>query len=314
MDSRSRRTVLKAAAGLVAIAAIVANWRAVSFHVANAISPPYDPAFYEQSFVVEDGVIYRLDDDGQRYPIVRHFTEGFEDAAGIRDLIGIERGWTSFTLQSPEAPTVSNYVNLSQQILDGQAEFLDNRVEPSSERAHSGAQSLLAMSVAPGRGMCCTKASLNTDLLHFVKGDEVWFSAWFYVEEAGDFITLMDLESTFVRGQPGMRIRLHKGLLEFELAKWEPNRVYRQPENDRIAFPTERWVQIEARLTLSEEEDGTIQLLQDGRLIIDRQGQTLPFAEAVYDNLQVGLSAYTGGPEPAILYVDDLAISAEPLH
>lgn len=295
---------------IIAAVLIAANWRAVSFAVVNAISPPYDEDFYEQSFVVEDGVIYRLDDDGQRYPVLRRFADDFEDAAGIEDLIGIERGWTSFTLQSPEAPAVSDYVDLAQRILNGESGFLDNRVEPSSDRAHSGAQSLKAVSVAPGSGMCCTKASLDTGLLYFTRGDEVRFSAWYYLEQPVEYVTLMDLESTFVRGQPGMRIRLHRGLLEFELAKWEPNQVYRQPEANRIAFPTGRWVLIEARLTLSEGPDGVIQLFQNGALVIDRRGQTLPFAEAVYDSLEVGLSAYTGGPQPAILYVDDLAISA----
>ncbi len=49
-------------------------------------------------------------------------------------------------------------------------------------------------------------------------------------------------------------------------------------------------------------------------LIIDRRGQTLPFAGAVYDSLEIGLSAHSFGPETAILYVDDLFISAENMH
>jgi hypothetical protein len=70
-------------------------------------------------------------------------------------------------------------------------------------------------------------------------------------------------------------------------------------------------VLIEARLLLSENDDGIVQLWQDDRLVIDRRGQTLPFAEAVYDSLEIGLTVRTTGPEPAILYVDDLMISAE---
>lgn len=308
---------MRAAAALGSVAVIVAvaaNLRAISFTVVNAFSPPYAGDFYQKNFAVDEGVIYRLDDDGQRYAVLRHFSEDFENAAGIRDLIDIERGWTTLTLQSPRAPTASDYVNLSRQILDGDSDFLDNLVEPSSERAHSGEQSLVAVSVAPGRGMCCTKASLGTSLMHFTKGDEVWFSAWYFVEEAGEFITMMDLESTFVRGHPGMRIRLHQGFLELELAKWMPNEIYRQPEGGRTPFPIRRWVLVEAHLTLSEEPDGTVQLFQNGAPIIDRRGQTLPFAEAVYDNLEVGLSAYSSGPQTAVVYVDDLTISAEPLR
>jgi hypothetical protein len=317
MNHKSRRTILKIAAAfafIMVIVAIVANWRPISFTIINFVSEPYDKAFYEKNFVEENGVIYRIDDDGERYPVLRYFSEDFENVITIRDLIGIERGWTTFGLQSPKAPTVTDYINLNHQILLGEGDFLDNRIEPSSEQAHAGLRSLKALAVAPDIGMCCTKASLGTGLMHFAKGDNVWFSAWYYIEEAGEFITLMDLESTFVRGYPGLRIRLHKGYLEFELAKWVPNDVYRQPEDEEILFPIGRWVFVEAHLLLSENDNGIIQLLQDDTLIIDRRGQTLPFADAVYDSLEIGLSAYTSGPETAILYVDDLMISAEKVH
>lgn len=314
MSQISRKTFLKIAAAMaliMLIAPIVVNWRPISFNLMNFISEPYDKAFYEKSFDVENGVIYRMDDDGARYAVLRHFSDGFEDATTIRDLVSIERGWTQLTLLSPEAPTVAESNDLANRILLGESDYLDNRIEPSTEQAHTGQMSLKALAVAPDSGMSCTKASLHTLLLHFVEGDNIWFSAWYYIEEAGEFITLMDLESTFVRGWPGMRIRLQEGYLEFQFAKWEPNTVYRQPEGQRIPFPFNRWVLVEAHLLLSENDDGIIQLWQDDILIIDRRGQTLPFAEAVYDSLEIGLSAYSTGPETANLYVDDLVISSE---
>ncbi len=105
-------------------------------------------------------------------------------------------------------------------------------------------------------------------LLHFIEGDNVWFSAWYYLEEPEEYITLVDLESTFVRGYPGMRIRLQQGYLELEMAKWVPNEIYRQVEDEEISFPTGRWVFVEAHLVLSEKDDGVIQLFQDHKLII----------------------------------------------
>jgi len=72
---------------------------------------------------------------------------------------------------------------------------------------------LQAYAVAPAGGMCC-EASLHTTLLHFVKGDDFWFAAWFYVERPGKFNTLMDLETTFVERHPGMRIRLGRPAFE----------------------------------------------------------------------------------------------------
>jgi len=303
--------IAAAMALIMSIIAIVTNWRPISFNIMNLISEPYDKAFYDQNFDVENGLIYRIDDDGARYAVLRHFGDGFEDATTIGDLVGIDRGWTQLTLLSPEAPTVAESNDLANRILLGESDYLDNRIEPSTEQAHAGQGSLKALAVPPDSGMCCAKASLHTLLLHFVKGDNIWFSAWYYIDEAGEFITLMDLESPFVRGWPGMRIRLQNGYLDFELAKWEPNTVYRQPEGQRIPFPRKCWVLIEARLLLSENDDGIVQLWQDDRLVIDRRGQTLPFAEAVYDSLEIGLTVRTTGPEPAILYVDDLMISAE---
>jgi hypothetical protein len=317
MILKTRPNLLKIVAALAFIMlsiASAANWRLISFKIVNLISEPYDKAFYENNFDVENGVIYRMDDDGARFPVLRHFRDGFENAATIRELVSIERGWTQLTLQSPEAPNIPDFNSLAHQILLGEGDFLDNRIEPSSEQAHSGQQSLKALAVAPDSGMCCTKASLHTLLLHFVKGDDIWFSAWYYLEQGGEFITLMDLESTFVRGWPGMRIYLQRGYLGFEFAKWEPHEVYRQPEGEGIPFPLRRWVFVKAHLRLSDKDDGIIQLWQDDRLIIDDRGQTLPFADAVYDSLEIGLSAHTTGPETAILYVDDLLISTEQME
>jgi hypothetical protein len=48
-------------------------------------------------------------------------------------------------------------------------------------------------------------------------------------------------------------------------------------------------------------------------LLIDQQGQTLPLAGAIYDNLEIGISAHSFGPNPATVYVDDVEISDKPI-
>ena len=77
---------------------------------------------------------------GKLYPTRRHFEEGFEDATGVKDLIGPERGWTSFTLQSPAAPSIPEYNALRQRIMAGRA----TSSTTGSRRARS--------SPIPGRG------------------------------------------------------------------------------------------------------------------------------------------------------------------
>ena len=87
-----------------------------------------------------------------------------------------------------------------------------------------------------------------------------------------------------------MRIMIEDGAAMFEL-KWAGKPKYRQPQTERIRIPKGRWVNLKARLHLSESADGRVQLWQDGKKMIDEQGQTLPLTGAVYDSLEIGISA-----------------------
>ncbi|MFT4690898.1 MAG: heparin lyase I family protein [Verrucomicrobiia bacterium] len=273
----------------------------------------FDTEFYAKNYELIDGIPHVIDhESGKRYPTRRNFEDGFENADSIHDLIGLER-WMQFTVQSPSAPTVPDYNALRKRILNDGADFIDNLLTPHGEQVHSGTRALKAYSVLPTSGMSTCKAALHRSLFHFVKGDDVWFSGWFYFEQVGEYNTLMDLESTWVPGHPGMRIVLQKGLLSFQLAKWEPKRSYRQSNDTRTKMPTQQWVQITSRLHLREDDTGIVQLWQDGKLLIDERGQTLPFAGAVYDDFEIGLSAHSKGKGPALLYVDDVSIGDQPI-
>ena len=273
----------------------------------------YHPDFYAKNYVERDGAIFRKGQDGQRVPVRRSLTENFEHAQTLRDLIGLERGWTGFTLQSPKTPTVKDYVALRKRILKGESDFLDNRVEPSSGQAHSGKGALKTVSLPSAPGMVCAKAELDSELLHFGKGDDVWFSGWYLVPEGSAMpFTLMDLETTWIKESPGMRIAISGSYAAFQL-KWGAHPYYRQPRGREVPFPAGRWVHLKAHLKLSDKEDGVIELWQDEVKIIDARGQTLPLAHTIYNSLEIGITAYNAGPNPAILYVDDVAISDRPL-
>ena len=275
----------------------------------------YDPDFFAKNYVVVDGVPNKIDPDtGKHYPTRRHFEEGFEDAPGVQELIGPERGWTSFTLQSPAAPSIPEYNALRQRIMTGHGTFLDNRIETSTDFAHTGKRSLKCTSLPPSRGIVTAKASLTSSLMHFVNGDDVWFSAWFLVPDEGSKpFTLADLESTWISEHPGMRIMLDPaGYLMLEV-EWAVKPEYRQAKGREVRFPVGNWVQVKLHLKLSEKKDGIIELWQDGVKIVDASGQTLPLAATIYDDLEVGISTHSFGPNPATLYVDDLVISSEPI-
>jgi hypothetical protein len=273
----------------------------------------YDTDFLEENYTQHDGQVFRIDTDtGKQYPTRRHFEAGFEDANRITDLIGEQRGWTSFTLQSPSSPTVPEYVELRKRILREGADFVDNRVEPSSEIVHTGSRALKCYSLAPTPRMVCAKASLSTELLHFVKGDDVWFSGWYFVPEGEMPLTLMDLESTWIKEHPGMRIMVKDGAAMFEL-KWATKPEYRQPKANRVEIPVGRWFHLQSCFHLSEKPDGRVELWQDGEKLIDQQGQTLPLAGAIYNSLEVGISAHSFGPASATVYVDDVVVSDKPV-
>ena len=202
------------------------------------VAEGYDPDYYEKNYVEQNGAIFRKHENGKLYRVGQEFSDDFENARTIRDLIGVERGWTAFTLQSPKSPTVEDYVRLRKRILTGQGDFLDNRIEPSGEVSHSGQTALKAYSVPRSGDAVTNKASLETELIHFVRGDDVWFAGWYYVPaEGGMPFTLMDLETTWFKEHPGIRIMVFgEKYLGVEL-KWGGKPTYRQPRGKEIVFP-----------------------------------------------------------------------------
>lgn len=275
----------------------------------------YEPDFYAKNYVERDDTVFRRADDGQLVPVKRKFSDDFEGASRITSLIGIERGWTSLTLQSPRAPTVNDYVKLRNQLLAGEADFLDNRVEPSEEVSHGGRMALKSVSVSPDRTMVTAKASLSTELLHFVKGDDVWMSLWCHVPVgSGMPFTVLDLETTWIHQHPGMRIVIADGKHACFQLKGLEHPYFRQTPGKEVIFPTGRWVHLKAHLKLTDTDDGVIELWQDGQKIVDARGQTLVLPKTIYNSLEVGISAYNEKGNSATLYVDDVEISDEPLR
>jgi len=272
----------------------------------------YDPGFYEKHYVERDGVIFRKADDGSLVAVRRSFVDGFENTTRLADLIGLERGWTSCSLQSPKAPTVADYVALRKRILLEGADFLDNRLEPGDEFARGGKASLEAFSVPPARGMVTAKASLSTELLHFVKGDDVWASLWCLVPADGGMpFTVLDLETTWIENHPGIRVAIAEGRHVCLQLKSLGNPYYRQPQGEEVEFPRGRWVRLRIHLGLTEAEDGVIEVWQDERKIIDTRGRTLVLASAIYNSLEVGITACNERGRPTTLFVDDVSISTE---
>ncbi|MFO1062517.1 MAG: hypothetical protein U0892_01415 [Pirellulales bacterium] len=275
----------------------------------------FDPDEIARSFVREGDAVFRVDpESGKRYRLVKEFEDSFEDvpeeADGLRALIGEQRKWTEFTLQSPRTPTVSDYVGLRKRILKEGADFLDASVAPSSSQAHSGRQSLRCVCPAKASHMVCSKASIGTGFVYFEQGEHLWLDGWFRIEGTARPFTLADIEDRQCKESPGIRLMLFNGdELGVELKALEKPK-YRQLTDRKIGFPTDRWVHVKWHVLLHPDA-GHVQVWQDDELVVDGRGPTLPFRDAVYDSLEVGISAHSFGDQAATLFVDDVRIKAE---
>ena len=275
----------------------------------------FDPVEVQRSYVSENAVTYRVDPDNinQRYEVMRDLADSFEDLSsglpGLAELVAPQRlKWGSFTLQSPQAPKVADYVALRKQLLEGKAQFRDCRIEPTSEKAHTGKMSLKCSAPAKTSSMITCKASLSSPLLYFREGDDFWYEAWYWAE--GNLpLTLIDLESEFIREHAGIRVRIYEdGTLGTELKALSKPQC-RQPKENRTLFPKGQWVRVRVHFQLASPA-GQIEIWQDEKLVLSCTGQTLPFRSAIYNSLEIGISAHSDSTGPCVLYVDDVRMSA----
>jgi hypothetical protein len=273
----------------------------------------FDPQQISRQFIQEGKQRLVVDlETGKRYPLMKDFYDGFENVAegsdGIRALIGEERKWTEFTLQTPQTPNVDDYVALRKRILQAKGSFLDASVTPSQLRSHTGQQSLRCICPAKSPSMICSKASIATSLIGFEQGDDLWFQAWYRIEGETRPFTLADIEGRHVKESPGLRLMLFdEKFLGVELKALDKPK-YKQRTSSQVPFPVNQWVQVTWHAYLHPDQ-GRVQVWQDAKLLIDEHGPTLPFVGMFYNSLEVGISAHSFGNQPSELFVDDVLIT-----
>ncbi|MCU0696252.1 MAG: hypothetical protein MUC96_06975 [Myxococcaceae bacterium] len=270
----------------------------------------YEPTWYEDAYEVVECQVLRRDDE-RRWPVRRVLRDDFEGAGDFLSRFGPDAGWTGVTLQSPSTPTVPAYVALRRCLFERTCDFRDNRFDLVEEPGRG--RFVRATSVAKGP-LVTAKASFESSLVYFIKGDVVTFTAKVRVVSGQPF-SFFDLESGFIAESPGPRVFLSRGRagdeplhLAVEL-KFLDKPTFEPAPGTVRPFPLGEWVDVEVELRLDDGPAGVVKLRQNGELVVDARGQTLPLPDTVLDSLEVGVSATDVA---TVLDLDDVSIEAAP--
>src|SRR3989344_4265034 len=184
----------------------------------------------------------------------------------------------------------------------------NNIIVLDSQIVYSGKNSIKFVS---GKSSGASKADIQREGFSFKKGDDIWTSVWFYIKGGTDTtdMFLLDFEDSTAYQKPGRRIFIQEGeFLASDLGKVFPKPIiFRQEQGKEIKVPKDKWFKVKVHLFLDEKE-GIMEVWQDGVKIIDGKGTTLPSANAVFDRVQVGITANENKKEQT-LYLDDITIS-----
>lgn len=270
----------------------------------------FDPNFLEDTYITNTSGTFLIADNNELFPTKNNYTEGFETASSFTDLFissfgDVDLYWTSITLQSPATPNVSEYIELSQCILNGTCDFIDNKMELFSDPSNNTNTSLKFTCVPPSANMEISKSSIISTLNFYQKTSEVWFEANYYIESGLPF-SIVDFENTHFSKNPGPRVVIRNNRLEIE-NKFGIKINY--DNNTETTVPKNEWFTLKVHLKYSNESDGIIELWQDGTLIISESGINLPTSNSVQDKLEIGITASTIGCE---LLMDNIRISETP--
>lgn len=265
----------------------------------------FDPDFESQNYTTNSFGTF-LNNDSELISVKNNFSEDFEKTKFtdlfVSDVNDSNLFWTSFTLQSPKAKTVSEYVALSKCILEETCDFLDNKITIVEDPENSANNVLEFNSVAPTADMIVSKCSMSSVLGYFKKGDDLWFEADYYIKEGMPF-TLVDFENSYFEGSPGPRVVIRDNKLEME-NKFGSKLRFESGSAGIISSGV--WFTVKVHLKFSNTGDGVLELWQDGVNIISATGINLPTSNSIQNVLEVGISATNTN---TILLIDNLRVS-----
>jgi Polysaccharide lyase len=269
----------------------------------------FDPDFLAKSYKI-DATGKSLITDGGLLSVKNEYTDNFESYSKFSDLFlksiaDKDLYWSGFTLLSPAAPTINDYVALRKCILSGTCNFKDNKIELATDPKNSLNKVLKFTSVAPTPAMITAKASIESEISFFDKGSDLWFQADYYIESGTPF-SLADFESAYFDERPSPRVVVRNSKLSVE-NKFGAKKEYFQ--SSPIAIPSKQWFTVKVHFKFSNEADGIIELWQDAKQIISTNGVNLPTFNAIQNAFEFGITATSFD---CVLLMDNIKISAAP--
>ncbi|MFM9836840.1 MAG: heparin lyase I family protein [Cyclobacteriaceae bacterium] len=269
----------------------------------------FDPDFLSKSYKI-DATGKFLITDGGLFPIKNEYTDNFEKYPKFSDLFlksiaDKDLYWSGFTLLSPAAPTISDYVALRSCILGGTCTFIDNKIELAMDPMDNANKVLKFTSVAPTANMITAKASIESTINFFDKGSDLWFQASYYVESGIPF-SLADFENSYFDSGPGPRVVIRDSKLSIE-NKFGAKKEYFQLSP--ITIPSKQWFTVKVHFKFSNDAEGVIELWQDGKKVISAKGMNLPTANSIQNSVELGI---TSTSIDCVLLMDNIKISALP--
>lgn len=273
------------------------------------VGPYFDPDFLAHNYVFTDSGVMIVTDGGLLYPTKNDFLEDFEGYANFVDMFpssvaDTQLIWTGFTVQSPEYPTVSDYVALRQCILNGGCGFSDNKLELAPDPTNPANTTLKCTAVAPTKKMVTSKASFETNRPFFREGDDMYYEARYFIESGAPY-TLVDFENPYFQGSPGPRIFLQDLIPGIENKFAAKIKYYPALQN---AVPVGQWFTLKVHLKFSSLENGILEIWLNGVQTLTATGVNLPLPNSVQASMEIGISA---AQERTVVYVDDVRMSDE---
>jgi hypothetical protein len=189
----------------------------------------------------------------------------------------------------------------------------NGRIEIVEGPARSGSHAARASVASAGPGFPSAGIAVRADAL-----PSAHYSAWYYLPASPSTLTywvFFKFRSRRTATDPLSAVEVWDldfvmgpaSVLELSLLR---HGVGNELPRTKLPIPIERWFQIEAFLSAANDSSGRLSIWQDGILVFDVAGPTMPSSHVEWN---VGSVAELIAPPNSLLYVDDAAISTERL-